>query len=188
MPQTDVERYDHMSVGLNRYPDWRNWQTAIGPLNRSIMLATGPFPDLAPGDSIKFVMAIVCADKYGPEPMEDDTDYSRLNLLLNSRWAKISYDGEDKNGNGRLDPGEDLPPYNGVIDRYRLPEAPPPPVTKLVAGDGKVDVYWDNSPELFIDPVTGQSDFEGYKIYRARITQENQNVGLKQLFRAYGAV
>lgn len=186
MPQNDVERYDHMSVGLNDYPNWRSLQAAIGPLNRSMMIATGPFPDLDPGDSLTFVMALTCANKYGPDPMEDDTERSRTNLFLNSRWAKISYLGEDKNGNGRLDPGEDLPPYNGVIDRYKLPEAPPPPSMKVVAGDGKADVYWDDSAESFIDPVTGQSDFEGYKIYRARITQQNQGSGLKQLFELIG--
>jgi hypothetical protein len=118
--------------------------------------------------------------------MNADTERSKSNLVLNSRWAKISYLGEDKNGNGILDPGEDLPPYNGRLDRYRLPEAPPPPAMKLVAGDKKVDIYWDNSPESFIDPVTGRPDFEGYKIYRARLTRENQNVGLKQLFQLVG--
>ncbi|HBC46889.1 MAG TPA: hypothetical protein DCZ43_07580, partial [candidate division Zixibacteria bacterium] len=189
MPQYDPERYDHMKAGLNRRPDyhdWRSQQTAIGPLNRSMLLATGPFPDLAPGDSINFVYAIVCANKYGPDDMNLDTELSKFNLFLNANWAKISYDGEDKNGNGRLDPGEDLPPYNGHIDRYLLPEAPPPPNMKLVAGDGKVDIYWDDSPESFIDPVTGETDFEGYKLYRARITQKNQSTGLKQLFELIG--
>lgn len=187
MPAYDSERYANMKAGLNRRPDTWNWRaSAQGPLNRSMLLATGPFPDLAPGDSVNFVFAIICANKYGPDPMEEDTELSKFNLFLNSRWAKISYDGEDKNGNGRLDPGEDLPPYNGRIDRYLLPEAPPPPNMKLVAGDGKVDVYWDDSPETFIDPVTGQADFEGYKIYRARITQQNQSTGLKQLFELVG--
>jgi hypothetical protein len=151
-----------------------------------MLISTGPFPDMAPGDSIKFVFSIVCAEKYGPNPMEDDTDYSRRNLFLNSYWAKTSYVGEDQNENGFLDPGEDLSPYNGILDRYKLPEAPPPPNIKLVAGESKVDVYWDNSSESFIDPVTGQPDFEGYRIYRARITQENQNIGLKQLLELMG--
>jgi hypothetical protein len=57
---------------------------------------------------------------------------------------------------------------------------------KIVAGDHKVDVYWDNSPESFLDPVTGEVDFEGYKIYRATLTRENQNTGLKQLFELIG--
>jgi len=146
-----------------------------------MLVSTGPFPNMLPGDSMKFTIAVICANKYGPDRMEDDTDYSKYNLFLNSRWAMISYRGEDKNGNGILDPGEDLPPYNGILDRYKLPEPPPPPAIKLVAADGKVDVYWDNSAESFIDPVTGEPDFEGYRVYRARITQENQGSGLKQL-------
>jgi len=146
-----------------------------------MLVSTGPFPNMLPGDSMKFTIAVICANKYGPDRMEDDTDYSKYNLFLNSRWAMISYRGEDKNGNGILDPGEDLPPYNGILDRYKLPEPPPPPAIKLVAADGKVDVYWDNSAESFIDPVIGEPDFEGYRLYRARITQENQGSGLKQL-------
>jgi len=181
MPTTDIERYDHMATGLNDYPEWRNFESAIGALNRSMLISTGPFPDMNPGDSIKFIFAIICANKYGTLPMDEDAEYSKRNLFLNSYWAKISYLGEDTNGNGVLDPGEDTPPYNGVLDRYRLPEAPPPPEIKLVPAQGKVDVYWNNSPESSIDPVTGRSDFEGYKIYRARITQDNQNVGIKQL-------
>jgi hypothetical protein len=181
MPQNDIERFGRMSYGLNNTIGWRNLAGAPGPLNRSMLISTGPFPTMAPGDSIKFIFAIVCANKNGPNPMENDTELSRLNLFLNSRWAKISYVGEDKNENGRLDPGEDLPPYNDRLDRYKLPEAPPPPDIKLVADDGRVDIYWDDSTETFLDPVTGQTDFEGYKIYRAKITQSNQNVGVKQL-------
>ena len=28
-------------------------------------------------------------------------------------------------------------------------------------------MYWDDSPENFVDPSTGEADFEGYKIYRS---------------------
>ncbi len=184
-PQNDIERYGRMTTGLNNY-EWRGWEGAIGPLNRSMLLSTGPFEELLPGDSLSFTFAVICAEKNGTAPMQDDTELSRKNLYLNARWAKISYDGEDKNGNGILDPGEDLWPFNGILDRYKLPEPPPPPNVKLVAGNGKVDVYWDDQPEHFIDPVTGSEDFEGYKIYRARLTNENQNVGLKQLFELIG--
>lgn len=185
-PQNDVQRYERMTTGLNNYQTWREWPGAIGPLNRSMLLSTGPFLEVNPGDSVKFTFAIICAEKYGSAPMQDDLEISRKNLYLNSQWAKISYDGEDKNGNGILDPGEDLWPYNGILDRYKLPEPPPPPVVKLVPGDGKVDVYWDDQPEHFIDPVTGSEDFEGYRIYRARLTNENQGIGLKQLFELIG--
>ena len=185
-PQNDIQRYERMTTGLNNYPTWRTFPSAIGPLNRSMLISTGPFEQINPGDSVMFTFAITCAEKYGSAPMQDDLEISRKNLYLNSLWAKRTYNGEDKNGNGILDPGEDLWPYNGVLDRYRLPEPPPPPSVKLIPGESKVDVYWDDGPEHFIDPVTGSEDFEGYKIYRARLTNENQGVGLKQLFELIG--
>lgn len=47
------------------------------------------------------------------------------------------------------------------------PAAPPGPNLRGVAGDQKVTLYWDNSSELKSDPLTGDLDFEGYKIYRS---------------------
>ncbi len=169
-PQNDNERYNRMATGLNKLmpgpppnPDWRSLGGATGYGNRTMLVSTGPFPTMAPGDSVVFVFAIICASKYGPDPMENDTERSRTNLFLNSRWAKISYEND-----------------------YKLPEAPPPPSMKVVAGDTKAEIYWDNSPESFVDPIMGHADFEGYKIYRARITQENQSQGLRQLFEVIG--
>jgi hypothetical protein len=57
---------------------------------------------------------------------------------------------------------------------------------KLVPSSGRVDVYWNDSPEGYIDPVLGRADFEGYKIYRARVTQDNQNRGLRDLLELVG--
>ena len=42
-----------------------------------------------------------------------------------------------------------------------------PPNMRLVAGDGKVIVHWDNRSELIPDPLTLKYDFEGYEIWRA---------------------
>ncbi len=47
------------------------------------------------------------------------------------------------------------------------PAAPPGPRLWGVPGDKKVTLYWDNSSELKPDPLTGEIDFEGYKIYRS---------------------
>ena len=47
------------------------------------------------------------------------------------------------------------------------PSAPPGPHLSAVPGDRKVTLYWDNSSELKPDPLTGELDFEGYKIYRS---------------------
>jgi hypothetical protein len=156
-----------------------------------MMISTGPYATLYPDSTMQVVFALICATKYGPDPMSDDTDLAKTNLLNNARWAKIAYDGEDKNSNGILDPGEDLEgpngePPNGVIDRYILPSAPPPPMMKVEALDNAVDVYWNNTPEDYVDPVLGRADFEGYRIYRARVTQDNQNQGLRDLLQLIG--
>ncbi len=47
---------------------------------------------------------------------------------------------------------------------------PQPPVTPTVharAGDRKAYVYWNDTAEVSIDPMTGLSDFAGYKLYRS---------------------
>jgi len=47
------------------------------------------------------------------------------------------------------------------------PSAPPAPTLSATASDGKVTLYWDDSPESKPDPFTGDIDFEGYRIYRS---------------------
>ena len=81
--------------------------------------------------------------------------------------------GEDTNGNGQLDPGEDVN-GNGQLDRYVIPEPPRSPKVRFEATTEVVDgsprnrlfVYWDRSAEQSLDPVTGELDFEGYRLYR----------------------
>ncbi|MCP4581137.1 MAG: hypothetical protein GY839_05930 [candidate division Zixibacteria bacterium] len=188
-PASDGQRYIRLSTGLNDVPIWP--EEAFVSSNWTQMVSTGPYPTLLPDSTMQIVFAIVCAEKYGPDPMSEDTPLAKTNLINNASWAKIAYDGEDKNSNGILDPDEDLEgpngePPNGVIDRYILPSAPPPPMMRLVASDKAVDIYWNNSPESYVDPVIGVEDFEGYKIYRARMTQDNQGQGLRDLFQLIG--
>ncbi|HEQ99364.1 MAG TPA: T9SS type A sorting domain-containing protein [candidate division Zixibacteria bacterium] len=55
-----------------------------------------------------------------------------------------------------------------VYDNYFAgPEPPVQPVLKAVAGDHLVKLYWNNGAENSIDPMTGEQDFVGYKIYRS---------------------
>ena len=51
--------------------------------------------------------------------------------------------------------------------KFNGPIAPPSPALSAIAEDGRVILYWDDSPENFVDPSTNESDFEGYKIYRS---------------------
>lgn len=45
--------------------------------------------------------------------------------------------------------------------------APPPPVMRLLPGDGKVTILWDNFSETSLDVSTLDKDFEGWRIWRA---------------------
>ena len=45
--------------------------------------------------------------------------------------------------------------------------APPPPVMRLITGDHKVTMLWDNFSEVTPDVSTLEYDFEGYRIWRA---------------------
>lgn len=197
MPRTDEERYQKLSTTPDgAFPDEEDsWM---------LLLSIGSLGDLAPGDSLNMVFAIVCGF-WG----DDDTDspVRRKNLRLNSEWAQIAYNGEDVDGDGKLDliaedinnndvldEGEDLDGdgnldidediyenyqrgisgHNGKIDRYILPAPPPSPKLLVIPGDKKVTLYWDDTPENYEDPITREIDFEGYRIYSAPKTAESQ--------------
>jgi len=167
-PNTDVARYRKMQGffgGTNRYDNGINPSALKVPSNRSELITDGPFRAIAPGDSINVVFAIVCAKKNGNDPQDLDTKEQKLNLYSNAEWALRAYFGEDRNRNGKLDPGEDLD-ADGKITRYILPAPPLTPNVKVVPGNQDVSIYWDKRAESSIDPISGKKDFEGYRLYR----------------------
>ena len=50
---------------------------------------------------------------------------------------------------------------------YQFAVPPPLPTVTAEAGDGFVRLSWDDVAERGVDPVTGELDFEGYRIYRS---------------------
>jgi hypothetical protein len=50
---------------------------------------------------------------------------------------------------------------------YQFAQPPPKPNVRVVPGDRRVTLYWDNVAEISTDPLSGVNDFEGYKIYRS---------------------
>lgn len=167
-PMDDLARYEKMlgyfSDGV-RFNQGVNAQTLRTASNRSILVTSGPFSGIKPGDSVNVVFAIVCAKKFGNDPAELDNKEQKKNLFTNAGWALRAYNGEDKNGNNVLDPGEDLD-GDGVIKRFILPAPPASPMVKVVPVDKKVTIYWDKRAESSIDPISSKKDFEGYRIYR----------------------
>jgi hypothetical protein len=51
---------------------------------------------------------------------------------------------------------------------YKLPTPPPSPRLHVESGAGRLDLYWDDSPESTVDSTSsapGFHDFEGYRVY-----------------------
>jgi hypothetical protein len=145
-------RYDRMSSSMpQQYID--PLRTAAG--NYTTLLSTGPFSSLLPGDSLNVVFGVVCGRKNGTLPASLDTRDQRKIFYSSAGFCQKAYQGDDVIG-------------NQPQGHYLLPQPPRPPKVRVEVGNQQVSVYWDKSTsELSVDPVTGEMDFEGYRIYRS---------------------
>ncbi len=175
-PTNDFQKYGKMTEGLNYDADWTAIQNQINLANnRSNLVSAGPFTRLNPGETIEVAFALVCARRvFDGLPAAANTPEQRANLLQNAGWAQRAYLGEDNNGNGILDPGEDLD-GDGKITRFILPTPPDRPVMKVIPSDHRIEVYWSDNSEFSIDPISKIRDFEGYKLYKTAVGFDVQN-------------
>jgi hypothetical protein len=170
-PSTDALRFEKMetSIPADYYNNPGNASYLGRAGNRYALLSVGPF-SLAPDSSVTVVFAIVCAPKFdtgNPTDYQNNIAASRKTLYDNATWSQRTYNGEDKNGNGVLDPGEDLD-GNGMITRYIFPNILPPPHVHVEPGNGEATIYWDDAPENVVDPFLNRKNFEGYRLYMSR--------------------
>ncbi|MFL2983243.1 MAG: hypothetical protein ACJZ12_02510 [Candidatus Neomarinimicrobiota bacterium] len=185
MPLDDNERYDKMSSSVPKgtgpeytedgYPSSENswlFLVSAGPIGSKPNIDTTSWT-LAPGDSCSIAFSVVCG--LWSDGNSGDSPERRENLFINYDWAQKAYDGEDRNRNNILDYGEDNN-SNQILDRYILPAPPPAPNMHVEIETGKVTLYWQDNPEFFLDPISQQQDFEGYRIYGARKTS-NESLG-----------
>jgi hypothetical protein len=121
------------------------------PFDWVSLLSAGPFPYVAPDDTIHVTYAIVCgADS--------------LAILANSRVAQVAYDDGFSIPAGPPSPvlevGYD---WNTVVLKWA-------PGDSLDADNGRPLSRDDprRSPEHHISTITGKLDFQGYRIYRYR--------------------
>ncbi|MBL51743.1 MAG: hypothetical protein CMG57_07290 [Candidatus Marinimicrobia bacterium] len=183
MPITDEERYDKMSSSVPKgsgseytsdgYPASENsWMLLLsaGPVGNEHNADTTSWK-LAPGASCNIAFTVVCG--LWASGADGNSNARRRNLHVNYDWAQQAYDGEDKNRNNQLDPGEDIN-ENGIIDRYILPAPPPSPNMEVVVESEKVTLYWQKNAESFLDPISQDADFEGYRVYGARKTANDE--------------
>jgi hypothetical protein len=192
-PGDEASRYARMETSMNDNYFWANIYQKPG--NRMSLISTGPFATLPPDSSINVVYAVVCAKEYGSDndiPANRDSEKVKKNLFENTSWAYRAYYGEDTNRNGILDylgtdSTEDVIP-NGILDRYILPTPPTPPHLKVIPGNGKVTLRWDQRAEESIDLISKLHDFEGFRIYRSFLGDDLSPNGIMnnmQLIREY---
>ncbi len=181
LPLTDEERYDKLSHSAPRhlgdaayteegYPAAAaSWMILIGagPFGSAPAVADSSSWELPPGAFIDVAFAIITSGWSSDSP--DDNAARRKLLRTNADWAQKAFNGEDNNGNGRLDPDEDQN-GNGLLDRFVLPAPPPSPKLHIVPEKNKVTLYWNNIPEFAEDPISREKDFEGYRVYARRKT------------------
>ncbi|MBI4427655.1 MAG: hypothetical protein HY562_00890 [Ignavibacteriales bacterium] len=177
-PRNDAERYGKMRTSIKRDLVEGPGGMRVSPGNRLSLISMGPVPVVNPGESIEFAVAVVAAPFGEPRQVGvaiDTATESRLRKALaeNTAWAQRAYNGEDRNGNGILDPGEDSN-GDGIINRFRLPTPPLAPRVRVVASSQQLTVYWDKGAEESVDPITSIKDFEGYRIYRTNAGSDLQ--------------
>ena len=175
-PVNDLQKYGKLTDGLNHIADWPLIQEQINTANnRSNLVSAGPFVRLNPGETIDVAFAIVCARRvFDGLPATANTPEQRANLLQNAGWAQRAYNGEDNNGNGVLDPNEDLD-GDGEITRFILPTPPDRPIFKVIPSDNQIEVFWSDNSEMSIDPISKEMDFEGYRLYKTQVGFDVQN-------------
>ncbi|PJA75279.1 hypothetical protein CO151_06990 [bacterium CG_4_9_14_3_um_filter_65_15] len=112
------------------------------------LLSTGPFPYLAPEDTLHVTFAIACgADS--------------LSLLANSKVAQVAYDDGFAIPAGPPSPVVDFSFENDTVILSWAPGDSLDSQGEALPPDSPL-----RSPEQHISSITGRADFQGYRIYR----------------------
>ncbi len=167
-PSDDVDRYTRMSspwpLDQNRV---RLREDGEGGDGNFIQLTTiGPFPSVEPGETLTVYVSFVAAlmpDQFQSlipgeigNADEIDNPQSRENLVTNIDWAFRLFDGQ-------------VDEETGERTRFLVPEPPDIPRMRVELDAGVASVYWDRRAEDSVDPVTGEEDFAGYRLYRTKV-------------------
>ena len=141
-----MERYERMSAKTR-------WTNAPYPFDWRFLVSTGPFKM----EANKGV--------YNPS-LDKRSDVIRFSFVMvlgrgldefiqNAIEAKKTYEG------GK---------YLKSQTDWLTVVAPPSPKWQTdypSSGDNKITLRWDDDPEEYIDPISKEADFEGYRVYRA---------------------
>ncbi|MFH1278703.1 MAG: hypothetical protein ABIK65_10010 [Candidatus Eisenbacteria bacterium] len=143
-PEDDRERYRYLR-GENRVGN--RWLQHIDPAEERpddyrMLVSAGPFVELRPGDRLEFQSAFVVLDPLSYD--RDDPEEVRLYMLGNAIAAQR------------------------IFNRgWNAASAPPPPNQRVIPGDHRVTIEWDDFSELTPDPLSSKFDFQGYQVWKA---------------------
>ncbi len=121
------------------------------------LLATGPFPYLAPNDTVHVTFAMTC----GPDS---------LGLLANSKVAQVAYDDGFS-----IPAGPPSPMLNFAFNNDSVILNWAPGDSLGTDGDPLPNDSPLRSPEQHISSITSRPDFQGYRIYRYQGNVINEN-------------
>ena len=166
-PNDDLERYNRMvaewPINPNRQALRNDGYSANG--NYIQLNTIGPFPEIVPGETVSVYISFVAAAM--PQQFQSiipaqeanvddlDNEESRANLVENIGWAYRLFDGTENE--------------DGTRTRFLVPEPPSVPNMRVELNEGTATIYWDDSAESSVDPVTREEDFAGYKLYRTNL-------------------
>ncbi len=158
-PADDLERFNKMASDWPLNENRQLLRTNSNSRSVKQLISIGPFPSIEAGESYTVYFAFVTALK--PSQFQTlgsgkstDNVITRAPLVEAIDWAYRLFEGQE---------------VNGVRRRFLVPEPPRVPKLKIELEAGKTVLYWDNSSEASIDPVSNIADFEGYRIYRTNL-------------------
>jgi len=123
------------------YPSWLDENSGVEYAGEAINFVVGSGPFRLPADSTVTITIGLIMGASGDTPFEPDTTDLMYNVRIANKMHSVYFQGSGP---------------------------PEPPVVGAVPGDHKVTLYWSAEPsESSVDVLTGERDFEGYKIFRS---------------------
>ncbi len=164
-PNDDLQRYQRLEEvfpyqqnALTLRDGGRNEDGNFIQLNK-----IGPYPTVEPGETvtiyIAFVASLMPEQNRNQLPIQFnptiDTDFNRQPLIENIDWAYRIFEGQVDE--------------DGQRTRFLVPEPPAVPQLRVELEAGRAVLYWDQESEFSVDPISGEMDFEGYRVYRSQL-------------------
>ncbi|MCX6141092.1 MAG: hypothetical protein NTX15_09735 [Candidatus Kapabacteria bacterium] len=159
-PIENEDRYNFISRGT--------FDTDNGPGDRRLMMATGPF-NMRPGDSARIVVGIILAgtglggDATGT--VEDMTE-----LVRKVKFAQFVYDNQFRAPKPPETSTIKGAPKGSTTGVNSFMTIPPEGYLSL---NNAIAIQWDSTSEMSVDTLERGLDFMGYRIYRARRTDQD---------------